>query len=158
MWTSKLWTFKYVNVCSHSVTWVSSCVWLTLLRAYILYTLLCFSALFCIVQHRLQWWSIIQAQGVQKWEGRQIDLNPAGTETPRGRCQARVKLQLAPRLLFLVSRQLYHLPLPPPSDCSSSCLFTGFQPWYARCTLLSYYKVPYCKIKLFLYFLFSIFM
>ena len=52
-----------------------------------------------------------------------------------------------------------HLPLPPPlPGSSSSCPFTGFQPQYARgFTLLSYYKVLYCKIKFFLYFLFSVF-
>ena len=56
------------------------------------------------------------------------------------RRQAWVRVQLALRLLLLMTLQRCHLPPPLPTPVSSSCLFTRCQTLYARCctVLLSF--------------------
>ena len=64
-------------------------------------------------------------------------------------CQARVKLQLALRLLLLTILQPYHLPPPLPSPVSnSSCLFPWCQPLDASCCTGLLYFSRYCTVRL----------
>ena len=78
---------------------------------------------------------------------KRVGLNAARSQNLYYQHQAGVRLQLALCLLLLALLQLCRLPPPLPLQVrNSSCLFTLYQPLYARCCPVLF-KVLFCKVK-----------
>ena len=87
---------------------------------------------------------------------------PSSFRLPRCKCafhhrQAWVKLQLALRLLLLMTLQLYHLPAPLPPPVSNFLPFTPCQSLYTSCCTKLLYFSRYCTVRFKMISLFCVF-